>query len=126
MKCDCLRKMNSLNLIVAVVVTLVLGVGFGSAQAGEKGVLICDRTADMGMCYEYTGSWWTKENVQKDCSMEPAGKLSVGRCSTENFVGTCVFKPQGKAEREIKYYFYAPGFTEKTAGMSCPGVFSPK
>lgn len=86
----------------------------------------CDFTGSMGFCYEYDGNDWKSEleNTKKACEMVTGGVFLDGSCPDQDVVGVCDFDIEEAPGKVIRYYYYEPEFTERTARLSCPGEFS--
>ncbi len=83
----------------------------------------CDVRNMLGMCYEYSGSWWDADRAKGDCDSAPGGVFSAtDHCPTASRVATCPYNPQeGKTSYDgtLTYVFYTPATLEQ-ANKSCP------
>ena len=71
----------------------------------------CD--SGIGTCFEFTGSSYTKENVETGCT----GVYSSSICTTTSLVGGCVVDQGTAIEMVIRYY--SPTYDAGTAQFDC-------
>jgi hypothetical protein len=83
------------------------GGGASGEEAGGKLVASCDQRdlagAPIKNCIEYTGSVWTKKEVQGRCGLE-GHKFLEGACPIEGVVLTCLQEGGKPMEAVIRYY----------------------
>lgn len=84
----------------------------------------CDVSAELGYCYDYSGSGWTREMAELDCSLFEDSFFLEDRCPQESRLAYCEFYMQGKSELVIVRHYYQP-MDISQAEMSCPGTFFP-
>ncbi|MDX2091564.1 MAG: hypothetical protein SFX73_27135 [Kofleriaceae bacterium] len=77
------------------------------AAVGGKLVASCDQRdlagAPIKNCIEYTGSVWTKKEVQSRCGLE-GHKFLEGPCPAEGVVFTCLQEAGKPVEARLRFY----------------------
>ena len=74
-------------------------------------------------CFTYTGTGWTAEDAEAQCSEAPASRYRRTACPTANRIATCVFRRPSDPTLEIVYTYYAP-YDIGLAEVACPGEFT--
>ena len=91
-----------------------------TTAAGFAGT--CDVGAAEPMCFAFSGTSWTAEAAEAECSHAAGGVFQTAACPTEDRIGECVYRPDGDAAREIVYTFYRPMDPLIAEGV-CRGTF---
>ena len=107
-----LKRIRRLIPVVSCFAILAVLSNCGSSTSGSGAS--CTTLAN---CTDYTGSMWTTQVVQMNCSQIPNSTFSESPCSTENRVGSCVSNQGGPGETILR--FYPPHFTASTAETTC-------
>ena len=89
---------------------------------GNVSIGHCDVKAADNLCIDFTGSSWTTEEANGECSRAPGSSFRPESCPVEQRIGTCVIHPNGDESLEMVHSFYEPMDTVLAEAI-CPGKF---